>query len=869
MVGRALLCLLAVSLAQGKVDSISSSISSILSNPSPLYNLIGLREQRVSTDDWDKEFDIPLIGLHLKVKWVDATNIFKGGRVFIEFPIPKMLTYFTKGVNDVQLDIVFLGKDITQGLFEVKMGYKMTTTTAEVMEGSVMVVRELTGNKYTTKVVVNGKEMEILDIVVDTDYQHKFYMALNFGGKLYELRINRVRGSSFIVAVTLDGVPYTTVTTFNLASGIVSFHCSINKVEKYQGEIILNPLSQEWGVILVGDVNGPLDCRVALQKDLKFAQVSVNYNRVNYVFVDVEGKMQMSYSSIIPLYLKYSVTYDLHHLLQTVYSVVPVDVKELLMHDLHLTVLNEGKAKVNYNGVEEEKVLTVKLAPKKGHSYIWEMKGKMDADFSYNLYHELVSNKVTYYTMSHTHTVATFTTDKWMSMMKDKCTVPKASPLYSMLESTYLGKLLFNMQRKASISADLRIKNGLMVPKIDYRDVVMTNREKHMEILLNTQKTPFSVSIYYPTGPEIYGHNLGMKHILNQDSASASITLTPNMEMTVKTNIYNIKISLRGPHKDFKPLVSAEVTYTEKNEKAFDFILNKEGSIVKVNLFSSFFTPKSFSVCTEGETCFSQWSGYLNFEVDLAKMLVYSVVPSHSLSMGITKDFESLIEMKMLMTQSPYMISVSCPKMLSKPVTIEAVEETSGSLVVKLSEYIGQDIKISTVGTMTTISYAETPLAHLELDFTSKTISYSMLDLDTPTITVTYAESGSIFKNEIVVDIVLPKLGNVLNINVDYNIKSLYESTLKAILTGEVPVVGKYYLTNNFFYLIAGTTGKVNYQGSAQFTTGPLSILPPTTSSVTTSYNLDTYMVQSAVMATVADKTVGVKVVDNKIVLVY
>ena len=66
-----------------------------------------------------------------------------------------------------------------------------------------------------------------------------------------------------------------------------------------------------------------------------------------------------------------------------------------------------------------------------------------------------------------------------------------------------------------------------------------------------------------------------------------------------------------------------------------------------------------------------------------------------------------------------------------------------------------------------------------------------------------------------------------------------------------------------------GKTGDMAYKGSAQFTSGVLAIVPPTTSTVTTSSNLDTFTVQSAVLGTMADKTVGFKIIDNKIVFVY
>jgi len=413
------------------------------------------------------------------------------------------------------------------------------------------------------------------------------------------------------------------------------------------------------------------------------------------------------------------------------------------------------------------------------------------------------------------------------------------------------------------------MKNGLSVPKIAYNDALMINGEKHIGITINTQKTPFVFSIYYPSGPEIFGHNLGFKSLLGQESITASITLTSNMEMVVKTDIYNIKISLRGPHKDFKPLVSAEISYTEKNEKIFEFTLYNEGKTVKVHLFSSFFFPKYLSVCTEGQACSSQLSGYLNFEIDFATLISNTIVPAHTFSLGITKDFENLIEIQHSMNQFPYTLSVSCPAILAQPVSIRAIQETGNTVVVKVDNYPIQDIKITTIGTVSSFSYAETSLVNLDVDLINKKISFSLSVFVKPVITLTWAVSDSITKNNIIVDIDLPVIGHVMKTNLNYEIKSLYDCTIKAIVTGELPTVGEYVCNNDFTYFIAGKTGKVNYNGSAQFISGLLAVLPPTTSTVTTSYDLETLTIQSAVLASVADKTVGVKVVDNKIIFVY
>merc|ERR1719244_554350 len=896
---RALICLLAVTFAQGYVvpsEDISStssmsytlydSILNIMNNPSPVFSLKGMMEERLSTDDWDKEIDIPIIGLHVKIKFVDTANIFKGGRVFIEFPIPKMLTYFTMGVTDVQIDLDFLGKDMTMGLFEVKMGYKMMTTTTGTKEGSVWIVRERESDKVVTHVTLNGKKITIVDIALDTDYINKLHLVLNLGYKNYELTINRMQGPSFSICLMVDGVEYDTVASLDCRIEKVSIHHSVNNEKKYQTEIILNPLTQEWGVILIGNVEGPLDCRIVLDKELKFAHLIVNHNGVTCVMVKVEGNVEKSSNSLIPASVKYSVTYKFSPLVETVkkiithptvQSYIPQYIKQFSpVFESVLDVVSGGVLEIDYNEVEKQKALTITLVPYKGHPHMFELKGKLDDNFSHSITHKLLCNNEIVYTMTHTHSIATLNTEKWMSVMKDTCTVPVTSPLYKMLKSTYLGKLL-NMQRKASINIDYRMKNGLTVPKIDYTDVVMVKGEKHLEITLNTEQTPFSISIYYPTGPEILGYNVGFKSLLGQESVTASITLTSNMEMIVKTNVYNIKISLRGPHKDFKSLVSAEISYTEKNEKVFEFTLYKEGKTVKVHLFSSFFLPKSLSACFGGKSCSSQLSGHLNLELNFANMIIYSLLPAHTFSMGITKDFKHLIEIQHSMNQLPYTLSVSCPALLAQPLVIKATQETLNTVAVQLSHFLNQDVKITTIGTVSTISYDETSLVHLDVDFLNKKIIYSLSGFVKPIVSVSWTISNTITKNNVIIEITLPEIALpeitlpeiTFKTNMNYDITTLYKCNVKATISGELPVLGAHTCNHEFTTDISGKTGKINYQGSSQFTSGPLVQVSPITNTVTASYNLDTFTVQSEAMAHVADKTVGFKVIDNKIVLVY
>ena len=162
-----------------------------MKDPSPISSLSGMKQSRMATADWDKGYDFNMLGLHLKIKFVDPATPLKGAHIFAEFAVPKMLKLVTMGVSDIQLDIMFTGtKDITEGLFDIKVGYKIIMN-AVAREGTVEIFRKMESGKYITKIIVNSLETVLMDITMDTDYKNKFLVSFTVGGKAYSLRINR------------------------------------------------------------------------------------------------------------------------------------------------------------------------------------------------------------------------------------------------------------------------------------------------------------------------------------------------------------------------------------------------------------------------------------------------------------------------------------------------------------------------------------------------------------------------------------------------------------------------------------------------------------------------------------------------------
>jgi len=542
---------------------------------------------------------------------------------------------------------------------------------------------------------------------------------------------------------------------------------------------------------------------------------------------------------------------------------MPKFFKYAITYDLHQGKWGEGKAKINFNALDVEKILTISIAPKTGHAYDWEVKGKMDADYSFEVSHELVSGSQIYYTMSHKHTVAFNTAEKWMSLQKDKCAVPTTSPLYALLDGTYMGELLFNMQRKMAINIDWRVKNGLLY-KIDYKDTVIVNGAKHLVVSINTQNSPIIVHMYYPKGPEIRGMNLGMKALLGKDSINCKVLYTPAKEVVIKTDISNMKITMRLPNLNLNPVFSVEVTYTQQNEKVFECTIYKDVQTYKVNMFSSFFTPKNPALCTTTtETCFTQWSSNLNFDIDLATR-ISGLIPVNSLSMGLTMDYETLIEVQQSIKQSPYFLRINCPRVLPKQIDVTVTHVAGKEMIIKVADYIPGDIEVEIEGTVAHIKYEGYELVHLDMNIPKKMMVLTLPLLQTPTCTMMWV-TDDLLKNKVTVTFVLPVLGKVLDLTVDWLVKDLTDCTIKAALVGDIPVVGAFTVNEALTYQVTLPKGTAEYTITATFTKGLVAYLPPMETAVTVTYDMTTKTIGGTVSGTVSRQNMGITVNNNHV----
>jgi len=809
---KALVCLLSLSLGScmsAPSTSLSSTLSSLFS--SPASSLGSLSSSPSAATTWDREFTFTKLGLDIKLKYVEAAAPLKGAQAAVTFAVPEALWFFTRGVTQLQANVFFAAPQITEGLFDLKMGFKVVRNSVP-LEGTITAFRRMESGKYITKVFINDKEVVVADVTIDADMKNKVLITATYAGETYSLRINRVRGTSYIIAVTYGGTEYSTVINPSFVLKKIMITGSINKKAIHNIEIVYNPISTEMGLYISGNVNGVVDCRFILQRDLKFAQVILSHNKHSIFYFNADGKIQMK--KLIPDFFKYAINYDI------------LEGK-----------FGEGKAKVNFNALDDEKLLSVSVAPKAGHAYDFEMKAKMDTDYSFEVTHELTSDRKILYTASHKHTVAFNTAEKWMSLQKDKFVIPKTSTIYTFVHGTYIGDVLSNMQRKMAINIDWRTKTGV-VPKVDYKDSIMVNALKHFTISLNTMKTPFDLHLRYPRGPTVLGHNLGLLNLLGQDSVNCGVTYTPKKQVVIATDIDNMKISLTLPNWSLSPAAAMEITKTTKNEKVFELALIKQGPLAfKINGFASIMTGKLPYVCeTDKPTC--HWSSVLNVDVDFSQR-VSGLVPINIFTFSVTRDIETILEVQQSVKTSPYFIRVNCPKLLPKmlDVTINHVENKE--MTIQVADFIPGTVVVDIVGTKHVIKYEGIELATVDIDLTRRIVSVGLAMFQQNIFTLTYA-TENIFNNKATIDLHLPVLGEVMVLNTDWAITAVNDWTVKTNVVVTLPVVGK--MTKNMAVTVKTTLtkGSISWSCNTMPSSGLITYVPPMTSTLAASYDLTT-----------------------------
>merc|ERR1719481_260268 len=136
-----------------------------------------------------------------------------------------------------------------------------------------------------------------------------------------------------------------------------------------------------------------------------------------------------------------------------------------------------------------------------------------------------------------------------------------------------------------------------------------------------------------------------------------------------------------------------------------------------------------------------------------------------------------------------------------------------------------------------------------------------------PPLDISYTWINSkIYNNQVQTTVNSDTLGKIFYLTMDGRCKNLLKCTYKTEISGEVPVVGKYHLTDSYSYLMKSTNSKVSSSVSANFSKGLLSILPQLKHTVTADLDHTILSLEAKSSTTLYGNTFGVVVSGNKIV---
>lgn len=185
----------------------------------------GIRLKR-STGEWDKEFDLGVVGVSFKIKYNDPSNLMKGGHAIVTFPGQK----FFHGLHfdDVELDIHFNGGDHFDGLFDMKVDYKFvqkyTFLADRPQEGTLMVERKMEGGMWKTKMTIadpHHTPNPFFDFSVESDRKTKLHGVFKYDAdNHWEIKVDRVPGQSITGVVTINGMEYKLIGTLDMAANL-------------------------------------------------------------------------------------------------------------------------------------------------------------------------------------------------------------------------------------------------------------------------------------------------------------------------------------------------------------------------------------------------------------------------------------------------------------------------------------------------------------------------------------------------------------------------------------------------------------------------------------------------------------------------
>merc|ERR1711881_804510 len=165
---------------------------------------MGMRVKR-STGDWDKEFDMEVLGLSFKLKYVDPAHPIKGGKVHMKFPAHRFVKSATfDHDNTFEMTVSRVpGKSITVNFLQNGVGYTLVASMNKAAWTANVKVT-IPGRKFNLNVALNPAGKYGVQVTGDINGPLGVLMVLSKDYKEAEINIKHRDNVYALVKLTGD-----------------------------------------------------------------------------------------------------------------------------------------------------------------------------------------------------------------------------------------------------------------------------------------------------------------------------------------------------------------------------------------------------------------------------------------------------------------------------------------------------------------------------------------------------------------------------------------------------------------------------------------------------------------------------------------
>jgi len=286
----------------------------------------GLRTRRSTSTLWDKELHFKDLGVSIQIKYRNISNIAEGGtaRVFV-LPAKKLIKEIP--IDDLELQVDFIGKDAVNGQFEIKITYKFIQKIKYHKDvpqhGSLEVSHKFIGSQWKSKVSLqhasNNRQLQnILDVAFASDWETKVQTSIEFmTGNKWDFKAIQQAGEKFYLEMTAGSQNYAIAGKLDSDKKTLSLR-GISGDQTFFLDLEPNP-GENWGLKATGSLGAPIHAMLTMQPDFKMVQLEIKFNNQMVALIELKGEAEMG--GRIPRLLDYTFKYSVGS------NVVEADIK--------------------------------------------------------------------------------------------------------------------------------------------------------------------------------------------------------------------------------------------------------------------------------------------------------------------------------------------------------------------------------------------------------------------------------------------------------------------------------------------------------------------------------------------------------------